>query len=342
MRTGGLRRLTGRPFACACPPVLKRVLLVVAGVLGVVVVAVAALLFAAHRAIDAERAPLPTAAELSAFVDGPTADLPVRASWIETASQPMPRSAVLDPSGDPSPDTPYVMSHPAFVLEWTDGRILLIDAGMRRESALSFGKPLELLGGAAPIVAHTATADALGAALPRVRAILFTHLHTDHVDGVIALCTAVPPPAIEAFMTVAQAERPNYTTRPGLALLDEATCVKRRLLTGGGALHAVPGFPGVAVIDAGGHTPGSEIVLARVATAQGMRLLAFAGDTVNHLDGVHHDVPKPYLYRKLMVPESDARQSELRHFLRALERERGFTVLVSHDEGALVASGLPR
>jgi glyoxylase-like metal-dependent hydrolase (beta-lactamase superfamily II) len=229
------------------------------------------------------------------------------------------------------------MSHPAFVLEWADGRILLIDAGMRRDVAVDFGRPLETLGGAGPMTAHTTAADALGAAAARVQGIVFTHLHSDHVDGVVALCAARPASPLPAFMTVAQAERPNYTTRPGLALLDESGCVSKRILADE-PLRAVPGFPGVAVVAAGGHTPGSEIVLARVRAAGGVRLFAFAGDTVNHLAGVRHDVPKPYLYRKLLVPESDERQAELRRFLVALERGSGFTVLVSHDQRALVAA----
>ncbi|MBM4244767.1 MAG: MBL fold metallo-hydrolase [Deltaproteobacteria bacterium] len=319
---------------------LKRILLGALVVLLLVVVGVGALLRSAHRAIDAERAPLPAAADLAAFVDGPTFDLPVRARWIETATQATPRGAVLDPGGDPQPDAPYVMSHPAFVLQWTDGRILLVDAGMRRDSALSFGKPLEWLGGAGPIEPRQTAADALGADLAQVKGIVFTHLHSDHVDGTVELCAAQPPPAIGAFMTVAQAERPNHTTRPGLDLLDEATCVTRRPLGGAGPLHPVPGFPGVVVIDAGGHTPGSQIVLVRLASATGMRLLAFAGDTVNHHDGIRFDVPKPWAYRTFIVPESDERQQELRRFLGALERERGFTVLVSHDESSLLASGL--
>lgn len=319
---------------------LTRILLGVVALLLVLVLGLGLFLRSAHQAIDAERAPLPTDADLAAYADGPTFDLPVRAWWIETATQAMPRSAVLDPAGDPQPDAPFVMSHPAFALQWTDGRILLIDAGMRRDSALSFGKPLEWLGGAGPLVPGASAAAALGTDLARVKGIVFTHLHSDHVDGAVELCAADPAPAIAAFTTVAQAERPNHTTQPGLDLLAEASCVKLRPLGGAGPLHRVPGFPGVVVIDAGGHTPGSQIVLVRLAAATGMRLLAFAGDTVNHHDGIRHDVPKPWAYRTFIVPESDERQQELRRFLAALERQRGFTVLVSHDEASLRASGL--
>jgi len=319
---------------------LKRILLGLALVLVVLVSLGAFALISAHRAIGRERAPLPTAEELARFAREPVADPPVRLRWIDTATQAMPRSAVLDPGADPNPAEPYVMSHPAFVLEWADGRLLLIDAGMRREAALEFGGPLEALGGASPIEPRTSVADALGGAAANVRGIVFTHLHTDHVEGVLGLCTPERQEKLAAFMTVAQDERSNYTTRPGLALLDAATCVERRVLPED-RLRALPGFPGVAVIDAGGHTPGSEIVLARVrgqGPDAGERLYAFAGDTVNHIDGVRHGVPKPYLYRTLLVPESDERLGDLRRFLAGLERDDGYVVLVSHDQRALAAA----
>ena len=133
------------------------------------------------------------------------------------------------------------------------------------------------------------------------------------------------------------------TTRRGRAWrcsTGPAACASRSL-PDDVTLRTLPGFPGVAVIDAGGHTPGSEIILARVATADGVRSYAFAGDTVNQIDGIRHDVPKPFFYRTFLIPESETRLGELRPFLAALERERGFTILVSHDENALVATGLP-
>jgi glyoxylase-like metal-dependent hydrolase (beta-lactamase superfamily II) len=314
--------------------VLKRVSIGVAAVHVLAVLVVAGILVQAHRAIRRERAPLPAAEDLAQFLSAPASDLPVRLSWINTASQRMPRSAVLEPNEDARTRKPYVMSHPAFVLEWGDGRLLLIDAGMRRHAAVEFGRPLERLAGARPIVPHESIADALGDAVASIRGIVFTHLHTDHVDGVLSLCAGDPAPQITAFMTEAQATRPNYTTGPGLALLEQASCVRREVL-GDERLRLLPGFPGVAVIDAGGHTPGSEIVLARVEADDGERLYAFAGDTVNHLDGIVQDIPKPFLYRTFVVPESEERQRELRRYLAALARDRGARLIVSHDEASL-------
>ncbi len=313
---------------------LRRGLVGALALLGTAVVAVALALAWAHVAVRREQAPLPAASELGFFGN----DGPVRAAWINTASQPMPRSAVLDSAFDRFPRKHYVMSYPAFVLQWADGRLLLIDAGMRRQSALEFGRPIEWLGGAGPIRPLTSVAEGLGPAASAVRGVIFTHLHVDHVDGIVDVCKRAGH-EIEAFMTQAQAERPNYTTRPGLKLLDEAGCVRRRMLPET-TRRPVPGFPGVFVIAAGGHTPGSEIVVAHVNDGERARVLVFTGDIANSIDGINQDIPKPFLYRWLVVPEAGARQRELRGYLRALRDESGFTLLVSHDQAQLEASGL--
>jgi glyoxylase-like metal-dependent hydrolase (beta-lactamase superfamily II) len=319
---------------------LRRITLAVAALLLLGVAAAAVGLVRAHLAVRSEAAPLPSleaiaaVADVGAIVD----DAPMRLAVINTATQAMPRSAVLDPGRDPAPGQPYVMSHPAFVLEWKDGRLLLVDLGMTRAGAAAFGKPLEWLGGAEPMVPGGSAAEVLGDAAPRVKGIVFTHLHTDHVGGIGELCKHVN--SVRVPMTEAQATRPNYTTRPGLDLLEEADCVRLERVSGG-PLFPVPGFPGVFLVDAGGHTPGSQLVLAFVHDADGAHRYVFTGDIVNNLDGIVHNIPKPTLYRTLIVPESEARQSELRAFLKRLHDESGFTLLVSHDLASLQAAGLP-
>lgn len=310
--------------------VLKWVLILVV----IVILGLGAGLTWAHVAIRRERTPLPPPQSL--FSDDAAG--PVRVSFVNTASQPMPRSAVLDVGRDPRTNDAYVMSHPSFVLEWADGRILLIDAGMSRTAAAEFGRPIEMMSGGAVIVPHGSTAERLGPAAKQVQGVIFTHLHTDHVDGIGELCNAAQHP-IEIFMTEAQAERPNYTTRPGVHLIDQATCARRTRLSGTSPF-AVPGFPGVVVIAAAGHTPGSQIVVATVGHGAQRRRLAFAGDTINNLDGVLHDIPKPALYRLLVVPEDETRQGELRRYLRQLHETHATTVLPAHDQLAIERSGI--
>jgi len=316
---------------------IKKVLLGVLGLVGLAVVVAAAGLTWAHVAIRRERAALPSFEAVLAADSG--ADRPVAVSWLNTASQAMPRAAVLDPGRDPHPRDPYVMSHPAFVLEWADGRKLLVDVGMTWEGAAAFGKPLEWLAGAAPIAPLSSVAQRLGKERGAVQGVIFTHLHTDHTGGITELCGRVGHP-LRVFMTEAQEERPNFTTRPGLSAVRNAGCTRIERLSGG-ALMAVPGFPGVFVIAAGGHTPGSQIVLAQVQSEDGVHRYAFTGDIVNNIDGINANIPKPSLYRLLVVPEDNARQDLLRRFLRELRDGRGFTLLVSHDQRELEGSGVP-
>jgi glyoxylase-like metal-dependent hydrolase (beta-lactamase superfamily II) len=111
---------------------------------------------------------------------------------------------------------------------------------------------------------------------------------------------------------------------------------------GGAAFLTLDGFPGVRVIAAGGHTPGSQIIAVATRDRTGvLHRYLFAGDVANVIDGVRLDAPKPFLYRTVIVPEDDDRLGELRRYLRALEKDHGFSVVVSHDGGALKESGIP-
>ena len=303
---------------------LRRALRITAFLLGAALLLVALFLGQAHFAMRGLGGPLPT--DLSALEGG---DLPVRLVVANTASQRLPRAQVLDPSRDPSPDAPYEMSHPAFLLVWADGRRLLVDAGMDAAAARAFGANLELVGGA-PTETWGSVVEQLPELVSGPLAIVFTHLHTDHVQGLGPLCAARKGAEIEVFQTPAQAERRNHTTSPGAALLEEAGCARMTRLAEA-PLAALPGFPGVAVIWAAGHTPGSQVVLASLGGERGApRRLAFAGDVANAVDGILHDVPKPLLYRLLLVPEDDARLGAVRRFLAHLG-QAGFAVLPSHD-----------
>lgn len=325
---------------------VRRVLLGTAALLGLAAVVAAVALAVAHARVRRERAPLPAQSEVTAAAR--LGGGPVRLQVANTARQEMPRSAVLTAALDPRPDEPYVMSHPSFVLEWADGKILLVDAGMDREGARRFGRPIERLSGGRPIEPLAPVAEQLGPAAERVAGIVFTHLHEDHVGGITELCHGRTRP-LQVFMTEAQDQRGNYTTRPGRALLasvkrgaqaeSDVPCVEVVQIASGG-LQPVPGFPGAFVIAAGGHTPGSQIVVANVDAGAGPRTFVFTGDIVNSVAGIDFEIPKPWLYRLLVVPEDDERLGTLRRFLRELREGDGVSLLVSHDARQIEASGV--
>ena len=318
-----------------------RTLLGLAAFTGLGVATAVAGLLLAHRAMRALDPPLPAEATLMAA--GDPGELPVRLRWIDTASQPMPRSAVLEPSLDPAAAQPYVMAHTAFVLEWADGRIFLVDLGMDAEAARAFGRPLELVSGAEPIEPHGAAAERLGDAALHVAGVAFTHLHTDHTEGAASLCDAVER-VVPVFQTPLQAEHSNYTTRAGHRQIEEAGCLSRRQLEGEPPFE-VPGFPGLLVLPVAGHTPGSQVFVVHVRgrdepRAQ-RRTFMITGDVVNQVDGLLLDLPKPRLYSLLVVPEATERLGRVRRYLRGLMDQHGATPLVSHDRRQLEASGIP-
>ncbi len=322
---------------------MRRLLWFLAFLLLAAIVSAALGLAAAHRAIDRLAPALPPP-EAVAAVDA-EADLPVGLWWINTASQPIPRAAVIEPTRDPSPEAPYVMSHVAFVLGWSDGRLLLIDLGMDRETALRFGAPMERLPGAEPIEPLATVAEVLGADVDRVAAVAFTHLHEDHTAGVTDLCAVAEAVGIAEKIRLIraplQADETNYTTLAGRAQLDAAPCLETRTLKGG-PLYALPGFPGVAILAAAGHTPGSQVFVAHVQGEGGIARWLLTGDVVNHADALRRDLPKPHVYSLLVVPESTERLGQVRRYLWRLVDEHGFAPLVSHDQRQLEESGLPR
>jgi glyoxylase-like metal-dependent hydrolase (beta-lactamase superfamily II) len=102
------------------------------------------------------------------------------------------------------------------------------------------------------------------------------------------------------------------------------------------------GFPGVTVVASGGHTPGSQMIVAAVRDAGGtLRRYIFAGDITNTIDGIRGDLSKPLFYRLVIVPEDDDRLGELRRYLRALERDYAIAIVVSHDQLHLKSLGIP-
>jgi glyoxylase-like metal-dependent hydrolase (beta-lactamase superfamily II) len=282
-----------------------------------------------------QRSPLPPAELVVKPPEG--TELPTRVSWINTASQFVPRAALIDPAGDPDAGAWSRMSFPAFVIEWADGRILLVDAGMDAAAARQFGKPTERVLGADPVEPLIDVGAALDRARDRVAGIAFTHLHDDHVQGIESLCRTSARP-IDAFLGAAQAEHPYYLTRGALAAVKTSPCLHVTQLPDQPAVD-LPGFPGVSVIHAAGHTPGSQLIVAHLAN-RGARPIVIAGDIANSYDGIEKNVPKPWWYSLFVVPEDTERLDEVRRYLQDLAGRLGATVLVSHDQAALETSGI--
>ncbi|MFT4571814.1 MAG: glyoxylase-like metal-dependent hydrolase (beta-lactamase superfamily II) [Candidatus Binatia bacterium] len=315
---------------------LKRILAVVSVLVLLALLFVSWLIGSAHFQIRRIRPALPTVGAVRSAVDA-VSDGPVRLRWINTSSQASPRAAALG-SADPNPELPYRLCHSSFVLEWADGRTLLIDAGMTRPEAEKFGALGQWVG-AEPAEIITTVGETLGSNNQRIDGLMFTHLHVDHIEGARELCPLVGDNRLPVFMTGNQRNEQNLHTSQGLRTLEALKCLDLRELADQ-ALAPVAGFPGLFVIQASGHTPGSQVIVAALRTEGRNTPVVFTGDTVIQIDGVTHDVSKPALYSALIVPEDDERLGEVRRFLRSLRDESEFELLVSHDQYALEASSI--
>jgi glyoxylase-like metal-dependent hydrolase (beta-lactamase superfamily II) len=137
------------------------------------------------------------------------------------------------------------------------------------------------------------------------------------------------------YQTRWQAERDNYGTIPGHDDLEDADCAQPVTLKDA-RLQPVPGFPGLAMMAAGGHTPGSTIFIARV----GETTWVLSGDITNLLVSLEENRPKALIYSVLVVPENREHLESLRLWLRDLDSEPNTIVVPSHDLAALESTGM--
>ncbi|MDG2050817.1 MAG: MBL fold metallo-hydrolase, partial [Myxococcota bacterium] len=296
-------------------------------------------LLKAHFDLSQERTPLPQANWIIDRLNDETRPGPVAAYWINTASQSTSLPTVMASDSESPVDESFIMGFPAFLLEWADGRLLLIDVGMDEATARSFGAPLETLGLAEPMQPRLSVAESMGPDLNRIQGIVFTHLHIDHVAGLSALCQGLQHRA-PVFMSDAQALRPNFLTEEGTDLVKSAPCVDIDRSVAA-PMTPLSNFPGVWIVPAAGHTPGSQIIIARVDSGEEIRDLVFVGDIVNAAQAIEINRGKPLLYRTFLVPEDEERQNSLRQFIRSLQTLHGFQAIASHDQSVLETSGLP-
>jgi glyoxylase-like metal-dependent hydrolase (beta-lactamase superfamily II) len=284
--------------------------------LALAVLALAVLVIPAHIQTRRIAPPLPGLADFRALAAEPGG--PVRIEYLVNASQTSPRGT---------------LGHTVFLIRWADGRVFMIDAGMDRAAAAEFAELLKWMWGADEGRFHGDVAAQLGDDVQSVQGVGFTHLHIDHTQGVRAFCAARGTGA-SIHQTRWQAEEHNFNTTEGAQIV-AGSCLEARGLEGG-PLIPVDGFPGLAVVALGGHTPGSTLFAAAVAG----HLWLFSGDTTNTKAAIEGDVDKPFLYSWVLVPENTARTAELRHWLAALDREADVSVIVSHDLDDIAASDL--
>ncbi len=264
-------------------------------------------LLPAHLQVRGVAAELPSRADLLALR---TEAGPSRVGFITTSQQDLDRGTI---------------GHNSVIVEWPNGDLFVIDAGMDEKSARDFGELMSTIAGASsPPVIHGTLAELMGADVARVQGVGFTHLHIDHTQGLVDFCASRGDGAV-ALQTTNQKTLHNLHTSEGAGIVD-SSCLKAVEL-GGDGLVTDDRFPGIGAFNLGGHTPGSTLWAVALAD----RVLLFSGDITNTKASIDDDVDKPWIYSYLLVPEDTGRTAEIRHWLRELDGDDAFAVVVSHD-----------
>ncbi|MEO6525001.1 MAG: hypothetical protein ABIP93_00085 [Gemmatimonadaceae bacterium] len=172
-------------------------------------------------------------------------------------------------------------------------------------------------------------------ALRDARLAVVTHEHDDHVAGVIRSphLAAVQQ---HTLLTRAQVQSLRTTPNNPLLKLDSATAARYVVIDYDPYL---PIAPGVVLIKAAGHTPGSQMVYVRLASGAEIVL---AGDVAWHTSGVVTQRQKPDSSTRDFGGEDRTAVAEELRWLKELTSSN-VTVVISHDQAVirrLIARGV--
>lgn len=213
-----------------------------------------------------------------------------------------------------APATPSIQARTAFQVIYPDGSVM-VDAGMDLAVHTFFGRGVE-----EPYFPEAAAQ--VEQAVRRARLIVVTHEHGDHVAGVIHT-PAADDLARKTILTRTQVQTLLSTPQmPEIKLTEE---LARRFVVVDYERY-FPLAPGIALIKAGGHTPGSQMVYIVLASGREFLLI---GDATWHMDGVRlmkgKDAP--------WVTEDQGAVLDQLTWLNGLSRSAPNLVIVaSHDE----------
>ena len=168
--------------------------------------------------------------------------------------------------------------------------------------------------------------DQVVAALKGARLVVITHEHGDHV-GTILLPEVVRDVAPHTLLTKQQEQTLVFKPHPGAKL--DATTARRFLVVDYERL--LPIAPGVVLIRAPGHTPGSQMVYVKLASGREIMLV---GDVVWHTAGIDLQHQKPDSTSQQMREDRAPLEQEVA-WLKHSVQPAGIAIAVSHDGTAL-------
>ncbi len=239
-------------------------------------------------------------------------ELPTAIGYLNVAEWSFPLSEAVENA----PNTPVSLPTPVFQIRFARGWIM-VDAGMDRAHAVAAGDSSEFF--------DDRYARAI-AALRGAGLIVVTHEHYDHI-GTVTHSAVANELAPKTMLTRAQMESLLHNSTMTLTPFDSARAGRYIVFDYD---RELPIAPGVVLIKAPGHTPGSRMVYVKLASG---REVILSGDvTLNHL-GIETEKQKPDPAHRVGTVDQAAIAGELA-WLHAAERA-GVSVVVSHDGAQL-------
>ena len=244
---------------------------------------------------------------------------PLRVNHEQVAEGSLPRGAIF--AGE-SLRTPHPMTHGAYQIVYPDGYVV-IDSAFDEAGLHEMNPDAEL-----SAEGYAAVQRALAGA----RKIVITHEHADHSGG---FATYASPENLvgrlaltrEQLANTEQLERARFPKSLASAL----TPIEYE------TYFALA--PGVVLVKAAGHTPGSQMVFVQLASG---KELLFLGDVAWHMDQIRELWYRPRLVTDVFIGEDrDAVMAQFRRLHDLAEREP-VQLVASHDvdqRKALIESG---
>jgi glyoxylase-like metal-dependent hydrolase (beta-lactamase superfamily II) len=252
-------------------------------------------------------------AEVRRLADSLPGDKPAEVRVETVAISQFPKTAVVAGDGWESVDIPIS----AYQLVYPD-RTVVIDSGLDEASAKSAGLPLKSF--------DTESFKRLIAGLSAASLILITHEHADHVGGLFAHPDAAKVLAATR-LTKEQFDNPDRMVP--IVFPDALRAGYRPMSYDRYAAAA----PGVVLIKAPGHSPGSQMIYVR--RADGKEIL-FLGDVAWQIRNIDVQRERARLMTWWFIREDrDAVMLQLAELKRLREANPSLEIMPGHDPNAL-------
>jgi glyoxylase-like metal-dependent hydrolase (beta-lactamase superfamily II) len=226
-----------------------------------------------------------------------------------------PQSVFLDGGSN----EPFHVTFSVFQIRFTDGWIM-VDAGIDQSTFAARGTGPD-------IKIPQDNYELIQRALVDARSIVVTHEHDDHVAGVIrspARDIIVPKTLLTRAQVQTLIEHPlNPAVRLDASSRDKYCIIDYDLL--------YPLAPGVVLIKAPGHTPGSQMVYVHLASGKEILLI---GDITWAMAGIELQRLKPEATSKLLGEDRTAIKTEI-GWLRNVTGK--LNLVNSHDDDSIAA-----